>query len=910
MKDQTDIIEILKNPPELAKGWTRWWWYGCAVTKEEISRELHLMKDAGLGGVEIAILYPLEADDKEKGIYNIPFYSPEFFEILEYTLTEAESLGLGVDFTLGSSWPYGGPFVPQSMAPQTVTSWQIDVTGPVEDFYYDFTTVVEGDIIGVSMGQMENSQMKAESLTDITDHLRDKKLYGWPWGKELADVQIPEGNWKITAFVSHGYRQTVPIPTRGAGGYAIDHCRKDVTDFFMKNAAQPLLDRLGEHRIRCFFCDSLELEGNNWTEILPAEFKKRRGYDLMPYIYGLVGTVDDLTPRIRYDYYLTMSELTLENFFDRMTKWCEEHEMQSRIQAHGTWADILKAYALADIPEGESFGLQAKLHVNTIHRRLASSAAHIYGREIVSNESFTWLRVPRFLVTLENVKAAADAIFLDGMNAIINHGYAYSPERVGTPGHPFYASSNLNHTNPAWDCYPEVAKYIQRMSAVLRQGYVRNDVAVYLPQADVWSETPMANLHMGMRLQEYIQWGVPDRIVREGFSFDYINDEALTDLAVMEDGMKIRENCYKMILLIGCKRIPAETAKVLEKFVQNGGKLLAAETVPVESCGLKDWQKEDAQVKEIMQRLFSEETDTWKSYGNGSTARSTDRTDGMLRLMRKIQKPDVEIMPKSVPAGYLHRKVGEEDIYFLANISDTEQKLSVDFADQDTQFRVFDCVTASPKGVISAEKTKDGVHVELDVEAFGSVLFVFGKGRTYETTKEENPMLLTEVKNWVFTVSERNFRKELEQPVYWQTFEELRDYSGMGIYEAEFEILEMPDGKVYLELEALENVARVEINGKSGDVMWKRPWRIDISETLRLGKNQIKLSCTGSLINSILDQDKDPKAYEGTLMDGWPYFTEVLNQSRKRRIGMEKERAAIKEPIDIGLQGAVRIVVC
>ena len=63
-------------------------------------------------------------------------------------------------------------------------------------------------------------------------------LYGWPWGKELVNVPVPKGNWKIVAFVSESYRQTVPIPTRGAGGYAIDHCRQDVTDFFSEKRSR------------------------------------------------------------------------------------------------------------------------------------------------------------------------------------------------------------------------------------------------------------------------------------------------------------------------------------------------------------------------------------------------------------------------------------------------------------------------------------------------------------------------------------------------------------------------------------------------------------------------------------------------------------------------------------------------
>ena len=97
-------VQRLEHPDPEAKGWTRWWWYGCAVQREEIDRELRFMQEAGIGGVEIQTLYPLAADDAEAGIYNIPYFSPEFFDVLDYTLKRAEELGLGVDFTLGSSW--------------------------------------------------------------------------------------------------------------------------------------------------------------------------------------------------------------------------------------------------------------------------------------------------------------------------------------------------------------------------------------------------------------------------------------------------------------------------------------------------------------------------------------------------------------------------------------------------------------------------------------------------------------------------------------------------------------------------------------------------------------------------------------------------------------------------------------
>lgn len=173
-------LELLQNPPASARGWTRWWWFGCAVTREEIARELRYMRDAQLGGVEIQILYPLAADDPAKKIHNISYFSPEFFEILRYTVETANQLGLEVDFTLGSSWPYGGPFVPPDMAVQSVTPWQIDVTGPQADYSFDCTCRVTGQIVRVVMGRMVHSRMLEDTVVDITDHLRDKELYGWP----------------------------------------------------------------------------------------------------------------------------------------------------------------------------------------------------------------------------------------------------------------------------------------------------------------------------------------------------------------------------------------------------------------------------------------------------------------------------------------------------------------------------------------------------------------------------------------------------------------------------------------------------------------------------------------------------------------------------------------------------------
>ncbi len=215
----------LAAPSKDARGYTRWWWYGCNVEKEEIKRELDEMVKANIGGVELQILYALEADDyvlkadgyepkadsyepeaddyalaaggkavasaknggaasgmDRKERRNHFYLSPEYLELVAFAAEEANKRGMKFDVTLGSAWPYGGPFVPEELSAPTVIPYTIDVKGPCR-FSYDFTTRTYGEIVSCVMGRMENCEMVPDSIRDITDKVRDKYLFHWPWGE-------------------------------------------------------------------------------------------------------------------------------------------------------------------------------------------------------------------------------------------------------------------------------------------------------------------------------------------------------------------------------------------------------------------------------------------------------------------------------------------------------------------------------------------------------------------------------------------------------------------------------------------------------------------------------------------------------------------------------------------------------
>lgn len=876
-----DYMQELRNPDQKSKGLTRWWWYGVAVKKEEIIEQLDEMAANGIGGVEIQMLYPLAMDTKERK--NIAYFSPEYFDILEFTKQETEKRGMIFDLTLGTSWPFGGPFVPPNLSAPHVTTYTIDVTGP-KTFTYDFTTRISGEIVGCVMGKMENSEMLPETMVDLSDKLGVHELYNWPWGTMLKDVEIPEGNWKIMCLISETYREKVLGPMRDSAGAVIDHNRKDAAQLFFHEAGDPIVEHLGKGAVRSFFCDSLELEGHNWTDIMYEEFEKRRGYSLKPYIYALHGEVKGITDRVRYDYFKTYSELTIENFFQEMTDWCHKVGSKSRIQAHGTWGDALLAYGAADIPEGETFSAGDIYTVNTIHRRLASSAGHLYHKPIVSNESFTWLRFPRYTETLEHIKVAVDAIFVDGMNQIVNHGFSYNPQEENWP---FFASSHICNRNTWWKFYKNIGDYIQRVSHFMQKGKTAAQVCIYLPQSDIWAENPLCDLHMCMQLRERFEDDAIDGIAKAGYWFDYINDEALG---------RFNEYGYKVLILMETERIPVETAQNIKKFTEAGGIVICAEHLPVRSCGLLNAEVNDAQVAQIMKELLV----------SGKLLLTANKREALVAQLRQAFVPDLTITEGAQDIGYIHKQTEEADIYFLSNMSKNDYTTTLRFKNLTAPTLVVDPLTLKKKSILAQADHQVTIHMEPQQ----SLLIFFG-GEPQQIERELETSGQKDISdNWSFSVKEKQFEKTMPKLQNWQEIPELTYYCGDGVYEKQIEMTagELENKEIWLQLEQVSVCARVYVNGQCAGDMIKYPYEIEIGQLLHAGTNTLRVEVTNLLINHSLDPEFKVDLYEEQISEGWPYFTSIVNRNRDRRLGNWREKKMIQELFPSGLCGEAKLV--
>lgn len=892
-------LDLWKNPPKEAAGWTRWWWFGCAVEEEEIIYELDEMKHAGFGGVEIQILYAIQEENSEKGNCPIPYFSPRFFEILAFTCEQAKQREMTVDFTLGSGWPYGGPMIPEDMGPEIIVPYIQEIHGP-KKYSFDYTCVLPGEVKCAVLVKAEDGVLSYVSAQDVTEKFEPTYIYNWPWGSQLREIEVPEGDWRLYIFIVTNYRQNVAIPTRGMNGPVIDHCRKDALDLFFDSVAVPLLERLGKDAFRAFFCDSIELGGNNFSSLILEEFPKRRGYDFRTAMPAIWGDMGEDTPYFRYDYFKTFSELTLENFFQHFTELSNKYQMKSRIQAHGTWADILKAYGAADIPEGETFGSHDRNRVNTIHRRLAASAAMVYGRPVVSNESFTWLRMPRFLVTPEMIKRAADAIFCDGMNHIINHGYAYSPRSEGRPGWVFYASSVISHVNPWWEYYPHVGRYIHRVSALMQTSAPVSSVAVYVPQGDIWSDAPASELHMSLKVEKYVGEDTANALHRAGYWFTYVNDEALTELGeITSQGIRIGENTYKAIVLSGCRRLPVETAKRLRDFAKAGGHVIAVETVPDDTCGFLGHEENRRSVWALMKEVF--ET------GNGAVA--SDHTTQLIRTLNRYVAPDFTVGDTTDDVGFIHRRYEEADIYFISNMGTEYVEETFGFGVSAPGVTVINAVSMEEKQVQAVERTKAGLKLKMCLSPNESCIVVFDKTEKMpEIAAKETWDILPVNLAWELSIPERGVTMKLEKPMTWEAVEGLSDYAGEGIYTARFTLDVLPGGNVIVDFGMIDCAAKISVNQKEAGELWMYPYTISLKpEQLRVGENQIQVRVVGTLINQVLANERQEEDISETVIDGWPYWGSIINNMRHQRLYGDKERRQLDGPKPMGLEGPVTL---
>ncbi len=512
------------------KPWTRWWWMGNAVDAQNIGRLLDQYGAAGLGGVEIAPIYGAIGYENRY----LPYLSPRWLNVLDFTVQKAGSLGMGVDLTMGTGWPFGGPHVTPAHAATRLIIQKYSLRA--------------GQSLAEKLAVQDPRQREAgavlQALTAYGAGGQTLNLFGQVAPDGTLDWKPRSGTWELYAAFSGKTRQMVKRAAPGGEGYTLDHLSRPAVDAYIDRFAQAFAGK--PTGIRAFYNDSYEVYEADWSPAFFEVFGRRRGYDLRPFLRELIG--DEKTERVarlKADYRETMGEMLLENFTRPWTGWAHGRQALTRNQAHGSPGNLLDLYAAVDIPECETFGSSyfpipglrrdsadmRNVDPDPVMLKFASSAGNVAGRPLVSSETFTWL-TEHFKTSFSQCKPEVEQLFLAGVNHVFYHGVTYSPADVPWPGWLFYASVNFTPANSLWPHLRGLNEYITRCQSVLQAGTSDNELLVYWPIYDVWSKPE--GREMLIKVHDIDAWlhptplyGQVTGLMKAGYSLDFVSDGML-----------------------------------------------------------------------------------------------------------------------------------------------------------------------------------------------------------------------------------------------------------------------------------------------------------------------------------------------------------------------------------------------
>ena len=617
------LYQLFQNPPQQYRPFVRWWWNGDKVAKNELCRELHLLSEAGIGGVEInPIEFPTHGDDS-MGIRSLQWLSSEWMSCVETACDTAASLGLTCDLLVGSGWPIGGEEVPVDERAQIVCPHALYVTGdtllevPLMELYAGALPKVsspndarECSLLELALMPNPCDDMREVQYLTISDYVENDTLR----------VRIPSGPHTLVVVVRVRNFMCVIDGAPGARGPVVDHFNHIAVEHYLHRMS----DALAQHspkpisaRLRAYFMDSMELEGANWNDHFADAFRQLRGYDIQPWLpfilrktrgmgdpvsYAPIVPVSDSlnreVQRVRYDFERTKAELLRDNFTRPYTQWCHQQKVLSRAQAYGRGFFPLESSLEVDLPECESWTTNWLRHkpgeemserdyrrgrAYTMVNKYVSSAAHLAGKRLVSCEEMT-NTYNVFNLTLQQLKIGGDMSIASGVTHSVFHGFNYMPQNAPFPGWIRYGAFYNEHNN-WWPYFPLYNDYKARIYSVLQNVKPVADIAVLNPDGDMWSEIGMQNEPFPNTA--FADWKtlVWEAIVKNGGSCDYLSEEILRNAAVDDGIIRYGESAFSHLFLLNIKRLSLESAAQIERFVQQGGTVICLENIPSSALG-------------------------------------------------------------------------------------------------------------------------------------------------------------------------------------------------------------------------------------------------------------------------------------------------------------------------------------
>jgi len=839
-----------------------WWWPGSGVDEPNLTWNLENLHGAGIGGVTVVPIYGVKGEEERF----IEYLSDDWMHMLEYTAGEAKRLGMNVDMTTGTGWPFGGPFVPDDEAVKVYEfkKYKLKGGGRIEE--------------KISEGRLQ--AIMAYEDTGLVIDLIDKvdangKL---DWTSETGAWTPGERTIYTVSSVNSGMQVKRAAP--GGEGHVVDPYSVKAISNYLKNFDRAFAKYEGPLP-RAQYHDSFEYRAN-WTDNFFDEFKVRRGYELKKHLPALLGEGNsDKAERVKADCSETIAELVYE-YIKYWVEWSHGKGFKTRNQAHGSPGNLLDLYALADIPECETFGA-TKFKIPGFRRKLenvrpqdssptiikfASSAAHVAGKRLVCSESCTWLR-EHFKVSLSHCKPEIDRLFSLGVNHLFYHGIPYSPKDADWPGWLFYASSHFGPTNSFWRDFGALNDYVARCQSILQSGAPCNDILLYWPLYDYWhtKETlvPRLSIHHTKEWRYKIEFfSTAEKMLNAGYAFDFISDRQVGELKVSRGLLQTGGVDYKIVLVPPCRRMPLRTMKRLISLAKAGATVVFEKRLPEDVPGFGNLENRRTDFEKVISKLrFGKVASSGikrAKVGKGSVLVGED----LISVLTKAGAGREVIVDKGV--SFIRRSHNEGHHYFLANLGDKNVDGWVPFAVKANSVVIMNTLTgASGVGAVR-RKQKKSTEVYLQLSPGESVILrTFTKKRAAGAKWRylESAVKRVEIKGrWQVAFidggPELPDSYETEELGSWtaQPDVKAKQFAGTARYSITFDKPVGEADEYILELGEVRDSAKVYVNGEYAGSVFSIPFKVKVGRFLKDGKNKLEVEVTNLAANRIADMDR------------------------------------------------------
>ena len=791
----------------------------------------------------------------------------------------------------------------------------------------------------------------------------------------------PPGRWRILRFGTTTTGKTNhPAPAESVG-LECDKLSKEAVEAHFAGLMGNLVQEqraLGLKAMTFVHIDSWEVGSQNWTPQFREEFRRRRGYDLLPYLPVVTGRVvenQDVSERFLWDLRRTVSDMITENYVGHMRQLSNQHGLKLSVEGYGSPGDEpldhIPYAGRADMPMTEFWMGGEPM---TINKEMAS-AGHIYGHPIIGAESFTaFPEVGKWQNHPFRMKALGDLMFTQGVNRFIFHRYAMQPWMNVRPGMTMGQwGIHFERTNTWWEQSKAWLAYLARCQYLLQKGQFVADVA-YL------SSEKAPNDNAGLATMKSLSPAMP-----AGYDYDFVTPEILLSQATVEDGsLKLASGMSYRILVLpeGRWMRPALLRKIRE-LVYSGATVVGPP--PSSSPGLTSYGEADAEVRRLAAELWGD--------CDGASIREHKVGKGrvvwgqplVIVLRESGRRTDfyVRAQGSGQEAAYIHRTIGGNEVYFVANTRAEAATLLCGFRVARRRPELWWPDTGRIERTAVYEQQGPGTRLPIRLEPFGSVFVVFGPepASTAENVAavirngvEISGMLATAATDLRDTpgvvrvehLAEGRYMVEASLPGSYQLktgdgrrtkfeiqalpepiridgawevgftpglgapertrFEKLlswtehadagvRYFSGTGTYRRQIEIpAAMLDAgrRLYLDLGRVQVIAEVRLNGRDLGILWKPPFRVDITEAAHGGRNELEVKVVNLWPNRLIGDEQLP---EDTERDGpkvrlWPQWMLDGKPSPTGRVTFSTWKHWTKDDplLESGLLGPVMLV--